>query len=57
MDHLNPLGAACIIEASHLCMRMRGVAKQNSTMVTSSMKGVFMTKSEPRQELMGLIKG
>jgi len=56
MKYLNPLGTACIIEATHMCMRMRGVAKQNSVMVTSSMKGVFMSKPEARQELMQLIK-
>jgi GTP cyclohydrolase IA len=56
MDYLHPKGAACIIEASHLCMRARGVEKQNSVMVTSSLKGVFLTNSEARAELMGLIK-
>ena len=56
MQYLKPKGAACIIEASHLCMRARGVEKQNSTMVTSSLKGVFLTNSEARAELMGLIK-
>ena len=57
MDHLQPQGAACVIEAEHFCMRMRGVSKQNSTMVTSSMKGVFMDKPAARAELMALIKG
>jgi len=56
MEMSQPQGAACIIEACHMCMRMRGVAKQQSTMVTSSLKGVFLTKGEARQELMGLIK-
>jgi GTP cyclohydrolase IA len=56
MQYLKPKGAACIIEASHLCMRARGVEKQNSVMVTSSLKGVFLTNSEARAELMGLIK-
>ena len=56
MQYLKPLGAACIIEASHMCMRMRGVGKQNSVMTTSSMKGVFMTKPEAKEELMMLIK-
>lgn len=55
MKELNPLGAACIIEAVHMCMRMRGCSKQNSTMVTSSLKGVFLEKAEARSELMGLI--
>lgn len=56
MEHLKPKGAACIIEASHLCMRARGVEKQNSVMVTSSLKGVFLTNESARAELMGLIK-
>jgi GTP cyclohydrolase I len=56
MEHLSPKGAACIIEATHMCMRMRGVSKQHSTMVTSSMKGVFFTDSAARSELMQLIK-
>jgi len=56
MKYLQPLGAACVIESTHLCMRMRGVSKQQSTMVTSSMKGVFFTNTPARQELMNLIK-
>lgn len=56
MKYLKPEGAACIIEAQHLCMRMRGVSKQNSTMITSSMKGVFLTENSARMELMQLIK-
>jgi GTP cyclohydrolase IA len=56
MQYLKPLGAACVIEATHMCMRMRGVAKQNSVMITSSMKGVFLTEEPTREELMKLIK-
>lgn len=56
MNHLDARGAACIIEATHMCMRMRGVSKQNSIMTTSSMKGVFIEKPEARSELMSLIK-
>ena len=56
MEHLKPLGAACIIEAQHLCMNMRGVAKQNSIMVTSSIKGCFLNDASVKQELMELIK-
>jgi GTP cyclohydrolase IA len=54
--HLSPLGAAVIIEASHGCMRCRGVRKQNSIMTTSAMRGAFFEKSEARAELMQLIK-
>uniref|UniRef100_A0A6M3ILW0 GTP cyclohydrolase I n=1 Tax=viral metagenome TaxID=1070528 RepID=A0A6M3ILW0_9ZZZZ len=60
MKYLQCKGAACIIEASHLCMRMRGVEKQNSIMVTSSLKGVFLEQTKKghaaRNELMQLIK-
>ena len=56
MEYLKPEGAACIIEAQHMCMTMRGVSKQNSIMVTSSMKGAFLTNGEVRTELMNLIK-
>ena len=54
--HLDPLGSAVIIEASHGCMRCRGVKKQNSVMTTSAMRGVFFEKPEARQELMQLIQ-
>lgn len=56
MKYLKPKGAACIIEACHMCMRMRGVSKQHSTMVTSSLKGVFLYEESARAELMQLIK-
>ena len=56
MEYLKPQGAACIIEAQHMCMRMRGVGKQRSTMVTSSVKGVFK-ESGIKSELMQLIYG
>lgn len=56
MKYLHPKGAACIIEAQHLCMRMRGVGKQNSIMVTSSLKGQFLKNIAAREELMQLIK-
>lgn len=56
MTHLKPKGAACIIEAEHMCMRMRGVNKQNSTMVTSSLKGAFFSNAAARSELLQLLK-
>lgn len=56
VEHLQPLGAAVILEASHGCMQCRGVAKQNAIMTTSAMRGVFFEKSEARTELMQLIQ-
>ncbi len=56
MENIGALGAACIIEAQHLCMSCRGVEKQNSVMVTSSLRGVFMDNAITRSELMNLIK-
>jgi GTP cyclohydrolase I len=59
MEHLKPMGAACIIEASHLCMQMRGVEKQHSKMVTSSLKGIFLEDTPKgiasRAELMQMV--
>ncbi len=52
---LKPLGVAVVIEANHLCMQMRGVQKQHSLMVTSSMKGAFH-KAATRNEFMNFIK-
>ena len=56
IEHLKPLGAAVIIEASHSCMGCRGVKKNHAIMTTSAMKGVFFDKAEARAELMQLIK-
>jgi len=53
--YLKPLGAAVIINASHGCMKCRGIRKQNSIMTTSTMKGVFFEKPEARSELLKLI--
>lgn len=56
MEHLQPKGAACVIEARHLCMCARGVGKQNSVMTTSSLKGSFIEEKDARAELFSLIK-
>jgi len=53
-DTLNPLGVAVVIEASHLCMMMRGVQKQNSVTTTSAFYGEFQ-KNSTRSEFMKLI--
>ena len=52
---LNPLGVAVVVEATHLCMLMRGVEKQNSTAVTSAMRGVFRTDARTRMEFLDLL--
>ena len=53
-ESLNPLGVAVVIEASHLCMMMRGVTKQNSVTTTSAFYGEF-EKNETRVEFLKLI--
>lgn len=50
------LGVAVVIEAKHMCMMMRGIEKQNSTMITSVMLGAFREKSTTRAEFLSLIK-
>ena len=54
-DALNPLGAAVVIEAFHMCMMMRGVQKQNSMTTTSAFTGIFRNV-ETRNEFLNLIK-
>jgi GTP cyclohydrolase I len=55
MEKLEPKGVACVVEATHLCTMMRGVRKQQATMVTSSMTGTFRRDARTRAEFMGLI--
>lgn len=54
MDALDPQGVGVVLQAEHLCMRMRGVEKQNSIVVTSTLLGVFRSHQETRQEFMSL---
>lgn len=53
-ETLNPIGVAVVIEASHLCMMMRGVQKQNSVTTTSAFSGEF-EKDKTRAEFLKLI--
>jgi GTP cyclohydrolase I len=57
MEGLQPLGAMCVVEATHNCMTMRGIKKQGSTMVTSAIRGVFQTDPASRAEVLALIHG
>jgi GTP cyclohydrolase I len=53
---INPTGVAVVMEATHLCMAMRGVEKQNSTTVTSAMRGTFRDDARTRHEFLELIR-
>ena len=55
MKELKAKGAACVLEAQHMCMTSRGVEKQNAKMVTSSLKGAFLKEPETRQEFFSMI--
>lgn len=54
-EALNPLGVAVVIEASHMCMQMRGIEKQQSATTTSAFTGVFLSSQRTREEFMTLI--
>lgn len=54
-DTLNPMGVAVVIEASHMCMQIRGVQKQNCITTTSAFTGAFMKEMKTREEFMHLI--
>ena len=57
MEELDPLGVGVVIRAEHLCMRMRGVEKQNSIVTTSAMLGAFRTQQPTREEFITLVNG
>jgi GTP cyclohydrolase I len=54
-EHLQPLGVGVVVQAQHMCMTSRGVEKQNSIMVTSSLQGVFREDEKARREFLGFI--
>jgi GTP cyclohydrolase I len=53
---LNPKGVAVVIEASHMCMQMRGVQKQNSTTTSSAFTGLFLKNDSTRKEFINLVQ-
>ena len=55
-DVLQPKGVGVVVEATHLCMAMRGVERQNSVTVTSSLRGLFSEDSKTRGEFLQLIR-
>lgn len=55
-DKVQPLGVAVVMEATHLCMAMRGVEKQNSITITSAMRGTFRSDARTRGEFLELIR-
>ncbi len=54
-EALNPMGVAVVIEASHMCMQMRGIEKQSSATTTSAFTGIFLSDPRTREEFMTLI--
>jgi len=56
-DRVGPLGVGVVMEATHLCMAMRGVEKQNSVTTTSAMLGVFREDARTRHEFIELLQG
>jgi GTP cyclohydrolase I len=55
MERLEPKGVGCVVEATHLCMVIRGVAKPGATMVTSSMLGTFRRDARTRSEFLAFV--
>ena len=57
MEELNPMGSACVIEATHTCMTIRGAKKPGSLMVTSALRGIFKENPASRAEIISLMHG
>lgn len=55
MNELQPAGAACVIEATHTCMTIRGAKKPGAAMVTSALRGAFKTNAATRHEVLTLL--
>lgn len=57
MAHLDARGALVVIESEHFCIKMRGVCRQDATMITTASRGVFKHDRASRAETMALIRG
>jgi GTP cyclohydrolase I len=55
MEAIHPVGVGVIVEAKHLCIMMRGVEKQNSAVITSSILGTFRSNPATREEFLSII--
>jgi GTP cyclohydrolase IA len=55
MEELQPIGSACVIEAVHTCMTIRGAKKHGSVMVTSALRGIFKENPASRSEILALM--
>jgi GTP cyclohydrolase I len=56
-EAIQPRGVAVVCQAVHMCSVMRGVRKENASMITSAMRGYFRNSSKTRAEFLGLIAG
>ena len=56
-SELNPQGVGVVLDAAHLCMMMRGVQKQDSSTITSAMRGSFLVDPRTREEFLRLVHG
>ena len=56
-DGLKPRGVACVVEALHLCMAMRGVRKPRAEAVTTAYRGLFRREPARRAEIAALLRG
>lgn len=56
MEHLQPTGAAVVMQAEHLCMSIRGARVPGSTTVTSALRGAMFAKPEARAEVLSLLR-
>ena len=55
MENLKPMGVAVVLQASHICMTIRGIRKPGSTMVTSALRGLFKKDARSRNEVLSLM--